>query len=441
MQIKQKVPTLAFLLLLLFVSPSLSQLTITGANQIGAVPLVPTWVAATNSLIAGLAPTTASGNFSQYTGGDANNLTTPGNPITVHAFSSPEATNMAVCGDDGTAGALLIYTLPASTYGHDLTNITVYGGWQDNGRDSQAYTVYYSTMGSPATFTLLATVNYSPSGVPGLTGSANRVIINDANGAAIAKSVGSLKFVFTSPASENGSVGYTAITVQGVAATNLVQPPIVMTVSNQFSGGSFTPTWPIETNSLIAGLFPSSTGSGNFSYEAGVTGLGALTDGMFGDVNNRVSYATCGSIAGQSVTYYLNGATLTNIVVYSGWLDQNRDGQFYNILYSTLATPNTFVPLTSVSHNPLVTGVSANRIAIRSSTSAPLATNVAFITFDFTPQDAGTDYGYSGYAEIILQGTNAAAVVTTGAAQTVFPTSTSDGCDAVMVFNEIMYHP
>lgn len=80
---------------------------------------------------------------------------------------------------------------------------------------------------------------------------------------------------------------------------------IVITSSNQLGSGSFIPTWPIETNSLIAGEFPSGPGSGNFSYEAGVAGVVALTDGTFGDVNDRVSYATCGSIASQSVTYYL----------------------------------------------------------------------------------------------------------------------------------------
>ena len=237
-------------------------------------------------------------------------------------------------------------------------------------------------------------------------------------------------------------VGYTAITVQGTAATNLAVPPIVITTSNQNSGGSFTPTWTIETDSLIAGQFPSGVGSGNFTYETGVAGVGAPTDGTFGAVDNKASYATCGSLAGQSVTYYVNGATLTNIVVYSGWPDQNRDGQFYNILYFTLAAPATFIPLTSISYNPAVTGVSANRVALTSSTGAPLATNVAFITFDFTPQDSSTDYGYSGYAEIILEGTNGSPT-TTGAAtmNTTFPTSSASSADTVLVFNEIMYHP
>jgi hypothetical protein len=42
---------------------------------------------------------------------------------------------------DGTSGSWLVYTLPASTHGHNLTNITVSGGWQDDGRNAQEYTL------------------------------------------------------------------------------------------------------------------------------------------------------------------------------------------------------------------------------------------------------------------------------------------------------------
>jgi len=123
----------------------------------------------------------------------------------------------------------------------------------------------------------------------------------------IANNVAALKFDFTTPdggSRENHAAGYTAITVTGVAATNLIAPPIISTASNQNSGGSFIPTWKIETNSLIAGQIPS-VGSGSFATEAGVTGVSALTDGTFGPVSNRASYATCGLLAGQSVTYSL----------------------------------------------------------------------------------------------------------------------------------------
>jgi hypothetical protein len=401
--------SLVFLALMFLAGPASAQLTVTGTNQLGAVPLMPTWAAASGSLIAGLAPTVASGNFGEYTGANANNLTKPGIPLTIYAYSSPQATNLEVCGNDGTAGSLLVYTLPASTYGYNITNVTVYGGWQDGGRDALSFTVFYSTVANPGSFIPLTSVNYLPSN-PSSTGLANRVMINDLSGAAIASSVAALKFDFTTPPAENGAVGYTAITVQGVAATYLTAPPIVVTMSNQNSNVSFIPTWTMETNSLIAGQLPSVFGAGNFAMVAGTTGLRALTDGTFGNVGSLTNYATCGTNAGQSVTYNVSGATLTNIVVYSGWQNNSRDGQFYNISYSTLAAPGTFISLISgVSYNPAVSGYSANRVAITTSTGLPLATNVAFVQFDFTPQTSALDNGYSGYAEIILQGTKGSA--------------------------------
>ena len=211
----QSAACLAWLTLLVLAIPAQAQLTVTGADLIGSVPLTPTWTAPAGSLISGLAPTVATGNFGEYTGANANNLTKPGIPLTIYAYSSPQATNLEVCGNDGVAGSLLVYTLPASAYGYDLTNITVFGGWQDNGRDSQEFTVYYSTVANPGSFILLTPVNYGPSGVPSGKGSANRVIINNPSGMAIAKNVAALKFDFTTPPSQNSAVGYTAITVGG----------------------------------------------------------------------------------------------------------------------------------------------------------------------------------------------------------------------------------
>ena len=309
------------------------------------------------------------------------------------------------------------------------------------GRDAQAYRVFYSTVVNPSVFILLATVNYNPAVASGRA-SANRVILSDSVGGVVAANVVAVKFDFTSPSSENGYTGYGAITLQGVAATNVVGPSIVVAPANQNSGSSFTPTWPMETDSLIAGQVPTEVGSGEFAYEAGVKGLSALTDGTLGAVDALASYATCGNNAGQSATYFLNGATLTNIVTYSGWLNQNRDGQFYNVFYATVTEPATFKILTSVAYNPVVTGISANRVAITTTNGTPLATNVAFLKFDFTPQDASSDYGYSGYAEIVVQGLAGAALPPRPATMTTtFPASTPEGADAVLTFNEIMYHP
>src|ERR1700733_6248223 len=103
------VESLTFLALMFLVSSADSQLTVTGTNQFGAMPFTPTWVGASNSVIAGLVPTVANGNFGEYTGANAINLTKPGIPLTIYAVGSPQVTNLEVCGNDGTAGSLLIY--------------------------------------------------------------------------------------------------------------------------------------------------------------------------------------------------------------------------------------------------------------------------------------------------------------------------------------------
>ena len=373
------------------------------------MPFTPTWALAAESLIAGSTPSVAVGNFSEEAIGRNVNSLTAGGTLTIASIENSSGSgttaglNYVTCGNADGAGSTITYTLPPSPYGFNLSNLTVLSGWQDNGRDAQAYTVYYSTVVNPTVFTLLTSVNYNPV-VPGGNASANQVMLTDSAGGWLASNVVSVMFDFTSPSSENGYCGYGAITIEGSAATNVSGPLLVITTSNQNSSVSFIPTWTIETNNLIAGKLPSLVGPGNFAIEAGVTGISALTDGTFGAVDNKASYATCGSLAGQSLTYALGGATMANLVVYSGWPDQNRDGQFYNISYSTVAAPSTFLPLTSVNYNPAVAGISANRVAIATYNGAPLATNVAYVNFDFTPQTSSLDYGYSGYAEIVVGG-------------------------------------
>jgi hypothetical protein len=102
-----------------------------------------------------------------------------------------------------------------ATNGYDLTNITVYGGWGDNGRDQQAYTVYYSKVSASTNFSSLATVDYTPAIANGIQ-SATRVTLTSSTGV-LASNVAAVKFDFTSPASENGYCGYAAITMFGTA--------------------------------------------------------------------------------------------------------------------------------------------------------------------------------------------------------------------------------
>jgi hypothetical protein len=203
----------------------------------------------------------------------------------------------------------------------------------------------------------------------------------------------------------NGYSGYSEISVFGTPA---VTPPAGPEVTGDYETNA-VPTWVPGTPNLIAGQLPSSVGPGSFTLQ-GAGGLAALTDGAIGTTPGFS--ATCGGTndgAGTSVTYTANeGWVLTNIVVYTGWTNYGRAGQFYYISYSTLAAPTTFIPLASVGYNPsIVVGPPAETQVIIAPPAGQteLASNVAAVNFDFTPQ--GTqDFGYSAYTEIILLGSN-----------------------------------
>jgi hypothetical protein len=184
---------------------------------------------------------------------------------------------------------------------------------------------------------------------------------------------------------------------------------VLVATANQTSGGqTFTPTWTIGPGSLLAGKVPSAVGTGNFANEGG-GGTPVLTDGQFGSVGGaNATLATAGVGAGTTTTYTLTGSPagydLTRIVTYGGWGDSGRDQQHYTISYSTVAAPTTFVTLASANYNPAIPGgiPSADRVTITSATSAPLASGVAAVKFDFT-NPAGEN-GWSGYAELNVFG-------------------------------------
>jgi autotransporter-associated beta strand protein len=181
----------------------------------GNTTFVPTWTPTTNdSLIAGMAPASTAGDFSLDTAGKTVNSLTAGETLAVGPTSASDTSiNYIDCGNSDGAGSMITYTLTGSVSGYDLTNITIYGGWKDAGRDQQAYTVYYSTMAAPATFLLLGTVNYLPANPDGVQ-CTTRATLTPAAGV-LATRVAAIKFDFTTPASENGYCGYTEILMSG----------------------------------------------------------------------------------------------------------------------------------------------------------------------------------------------------------------------------------
>ncbi|HWH68941.1 MAG TPA: hypothetical protein VNT26_06120, partial [Candidatus Sulfotelmatobacter sp.] len=278
--------------------------------------------------------------------------------------------------------------------------------WNDAGRNANWATVLYSTVANPSTFIPLVIVTNSPAVTEK---SVIRATITPAAGL-LASNVYAIKVDFTTPPGiPNGYSGFSQINAFGSPSANPAPGPVVA-AENQ---NTDTPSWALETPSLIAGQLPSSAGlgdnnAGSFTLQ-GAGGLVKLTDGTIG--TSPEFAATCGGPSGGGGTFVTytaaQGWILTNIVVYTGWTDFGRDGQFYHVSYSSVSAPNTFLPLASVAYNPdIFGGATANRVVIAPPVGkTALATNVAAVKFDFTPQGS-QDYGYSGYTEIILQGSN-----------------------------------
>ena len=407
--LRKTLASLASLALLTFGSSAFAALTVTLDNQNGPAPFTPTWTPASGSLIAGLGPTLSQGSFDQGTGGNLAVLTAGGS-LTIPA-------GYIACGNG--AGNLLEYTLPPSANGYDITNITTYSGWNDGGRDGQGYTVYYATAGNPGVWIALPGASFRNDGPSVSQPSANRVTIQDSAGGVLAAHVAAVLFDFGNPGVENGWVGMGAITVQGTAsAGTAAPPPITISGSVQSGANPFTPSWTAETPDLIAGLSPltppsSATGFNNETC----AGLGTLTDGAIGVSGNEATMASCGANGGNVLVYDLtaatsaNGADVTNIVTYSGWGDGGRYGQYYILSYATVSAPTTYIPLTTVYYLPATSGAPAARVAVSTSTGAPLAKNVASLKFDFggPPEANRFNNAWQGYSEIIVQGANSAA--------------------------------
>lgn len=254
--------------------PTGPEILIATTNQTGSGSgtFYPNWGWVTNgSLIAGQAPATAQGNFSEEANGRSVNALTAGGSLALTQITGnpgypiTTSTNYVTCGNGNGAGSVIIYALTNAPAGYDVTNITVYGGWADAGRDQQAYGVYCSTVAAPATFTKLTSVNFNPPN-PANVQSATRVSISSAAGV-LATNVAAVKFDFTSPASENGFCGYGAIAIFGKPSV-IPRPAMsasvpgelnrfVMDVTGLFPGWSYTlqsttnliaPAWLAETN-------------------------------------------------------------------------------------------------------------------------------------------------------------------------------------------------
>ncbi len=297
---------LVILVTLLLVGSVPAQLTVTPADQQGALPLTPTWIPASDSLIAGVPPASSAGDFSLEASGRSVNLLTAGGSLTINQIAgNTTGTNYVTCGNGGGAGSLIVYELPASANGYNITNITVYGGWKDNGRDAQAYTVSYSTLFNPSVFTVLASVNYNPS-VPAGTALATRVILADPAGALIASNVAAVKFDFTTPPSENGYTGYGAITVEGTNASPPAGPPLAYSPNESPANANIgaAPGTIVTFNGAATGATPIS-----YQWQTDGGSGGSLTN-IPGAINSSLVVDTTGFAYGTYRYDYVAGNSL-----------------------------------------------------------------------------------------------------------------------------------
>jgi hypothetical protein len=192
-------------------------------NQVGpggvGSTFTPSYVVSSTDLLNGLSPTASGGNFAAteitgglpvLTDGTYGTITEPG--------GAADRTHLifAIAGGDSGTGTFATYTLNTSvnTLGYDIDRIVVYGGWNDNGRDQQLFTVAYSVVGSPA-FIDLPPVNFNPAIGDNLQ-SATRVTLVETAPTSLASRVDEIRFTF-SPTPENGYTGYAELDVIGRA--------------------------------------------------------------------------------------------------------------------------------------------------------------------------------------------------------------------------------
>jgi hypothetical protein len=180
----------------------LSTPTIT--HQTGPGPFSPFTVSNNDLLQSSIAGVTSSGNFNQEGAGgipalaDGVFVINGGNP----SNNAPLATV------ENNAFIEVSLNLATSPLGYDISSINTYGGWNDNGRDAQRFSLSYSLVGD-ATFLPLGSINFEP------TAGGDPSAIRATFGTALT-GVDAVRIDFF-PNQENGYAGLGEIDVIGMA--------------------------------------------------------------------------------------------------------------------------------------------------------------------------------------------------------------------------------
>ncbi len=286
------------------------------------------------------------------------------------------------------------FNMSLNPLGYNLGEIDTYGGWNDSGRDNQAYNVAYQAVGSSTFVDIAGAISFDPN----LAGPSNTFVrITELNLAGIA--VQAVKFTFNTQ--NNGYSGYREIVIKGT--------PVVVTTQNG------TGTFPVTvTNDLLIGsTLAGATYTGSYTYTgvdapyANASTTTVLYDGNFGTATPATDPTTVAPIrTGSTITYAFNtaasplGFNLSEIDVFGGWNDNGRDNQAYTVSYQALGG-STFVEIATLSFSPTVAGgtVSNTAVTIKNLGISNVAVQVVQFTF------GNQLNGYSGYREIVIQGT------------------------------------
>jgi hypothetical protein len=163
-----------------------------------------------------------------------------------------------------------------------------------------------------------------------------------------------------------------------------------------------------STSDLLTGLIE--TGS-TFSDQEGLntdTTASSLTNGLFGPAGLTPAPGPNPQVAiigdNQTLTYTLGngptglGYTISQFRSYSGWQDNGRSRQDFTLTYSTVATPTSFIPLTTFDG----TTSTLDELTVVQDTLGATIPGVYAIQFQ---TGGNVENGYVGYREFDLIGT------------------------------------
>ncbi|MFT5526534.1 MAG: hypothetical protein ACI9HK_004511, partial [Pirellulaceae bacterium] len=199
--------------------PNLKSLNLTSTASIGTPTTETqasnsTFVVSSTDLLTGLIPVVSGGTLNGNEGTSSNPaILTDGTFGGAGLDNAAEYAATLTIGDNTT----LTYTLDTSNNpnGFDITGIDTFSAWRDGGRDSQDYSVRYSTVDAPGTFVDLSSVSFDPIDTAPASGA---VFLAD-RGKILAERVIALQFVFGTQ--ENPYVGYREIDVFGATSSTV----------------------------------------------------------------------------------------------------------------------------------------------------------------------------------------------------------------------------